>query len=475
MSSNKLKVTTNALANSRIAVQLEVPAAKCKTTYEETLSRLSKTADLPGFRKGKVPKAVILQQLGIARIKASTLEKLLQRAWEEALDQESIEPLCEPELKNGFDALLQDFNPDKKLSITLETDIAPIPKLKASKGLTVEAEKVEFDPKKVDELIEQSRKQLATLIPVEKRSAEMGDIAVVSFEGTYKDDGSEITGGSSDSMDVELENGRMIPGFIEGIVGMSINQTKSLECQFPKDYQDEKSQGRAAKFVVTLKDLKTRELPELDDSFAKQASDKNTMNDLREDLENRLKEETKRTQLKKRQESLINGLVQELEVELPNSLIELEIRNIIEQTARNFAQQGIDVKSIFTPELIDSLRKSSRKEAEENLRKNLALNALSKKENIEINESELEEKLKEVRNELSKEKNIDENKLKQAVSDDLLQEKLLLWLEENNTVIEKAPEKEVKANKNISKSEKTSKSSKKTEPKAKKTPKSENQ
>merc|ERR1712224_978649 len=177
--------------------------------------------------------------------------------------------------------------------------------------------------------------------------------------------------------------------------------------------------------------------------FAKQASDKENMVDLRADLEKRLKEDTDRKQAKNRQDSLLDALVEELEVELPKSLIDQEVRVIVEQTAQNFAQQGIDVKSMFTPELAKSLMESSKGEAEKKLRQKFALNALAKSEKIEVSQKEINTKLKEVQADmkLSNEKNIDENRLKDAISDDLLQEKLFAWLEENNTILEKAPRK----------------------------------
>merc|ERR1711959_698322 len=203
------------------------------------------------------------------------------------------------------------------------------------------------------------------------------------------------------------------------------------------------AKGRKAEFKVNLEDLKIKELPELDDEFAKQASDKETMNDLRADLEKRLKEDTDMKQEKMRQDSLLAALVQELEVELPKSLIDQEVRVIVEQTAQNFAQQGIDVKSMFTPELVKSLMESSKGEAEKKLRQKFALNALAKLEKIEVSDKEINSKLEQVEADikLSKEKNIDADRLKEAITDDLLQEKLFVWLEENNTILEKAPEK----------------------------------
>ena len=458
MSAAKLKVKTSSKPNSRIAVEVEVPADRCKNSYDEALNKLSRSISIPGFRKGKVPKAVVIQQLGVKRIQASALESLLQKIWTETLDQEGIEPLCEPELEDGFETLLENFNPEKILTLKLETDIAPIPTLKKSSGLTAEVETSDFDPKKVDELIEQSRLQLATKVPVSNRAAKKGDIALVSFKGNFSDNGSEIEGGSADSVEIELEEGRMIPGFIEGVIGMNISDKKTLKCKFPEDYHQEDAKGRQAEFSVTLEDLKVKELPELNDDFAKQASDKENLADLRLDLEKRLKSENDQKQLKNRQDSLLNVLVKELEVELPKSLIDQEVRLIVEQTAQNFSQQGIDVKSMFTPELVKSLMDSSQNEAEKKLRQKLALNALAKAEKIEVSESEVNSKLKEVESEikLSKQKNIDTERLKEAINDDILQEKLFIWLEENNTVVEKVPNKE-----GDSKDHKQEKSSKK--------------
>merc|ERR1712167_543676 len=234
-----------------------------------------------------------------------------------------------------------------------------------------------------------------------------------------------------------------IPGFIEGVIGMNIKDEKILKCEFPNDYHQEEAKGRKAEFKVILEDLKIKELPELNDDFAKQASDKENMSDLRADLEKRLKEDTERKQAKTRQDSLLDALVKELEVDLPKSLIDQEVRIIVEQTAQNFAQQGIDVKSMFTPELVKSLMESSKGEAEKKLRQKFALKALAKSEKIEVSDKEINSKLEQVEADikLSNEKNIDAGRLKEAITDDLLQEKLFVWLEENNTVVEKPPAK----------------------------------
>ena len=347
--------------------------------------------------------------------------------------------------------------------MTLETDVAPTPKLKSTKGLKAEAESVSYDPARVDEMIEDSRRQLATVVPVEGRKAEKGDIAVLGFKGTYSDDGTEIEGGSADSMDVDLEHGRMIPGFIEGVVGMSVGDSKTVDCTFPEDYPKEDARGRKASFVIDLKDLKTRELPELNDEFAKQASEQESLADLRSDLEKRLKDDAERRARSNRHDALLAALVEQLEVELPESLIQQEVRNLVEQTAGQFAQQGMDVKSLFTPELVRNLMDSSRPEAEERLRRSFALTALAESEKLAVEDSDIDAKLAEVKQQLAGERDIDPERLRQAVLDDLLQEKLLGWLEDNSTITEKPSEDAAKDDKPSAKkaAAKSSKSSEK--------------
>ena len=440
MSAAALKVSTESRPSSRLAVTVTVSGERCTASYEEAIKSLSRSINLPGFRKGKVPRSVLVQQLGGVRIKATALEKLIDNAWRDAIKQESLEPISQPDLSSGFDGLLESFNPGDELTFTLEADVAPTPKLKSTKGLKAEYEAVAYDPSRVDSMIDDSRKQLATVVPVEGRAAQKGDIAVLGFNGTYSDDGSEIEGGSADSMDVDLDNGRMIPGFIEGVIGMNVGDNKSVDCQFPEDYPKDDARGRKATFAIELKDLKTRELPELDDAFAKQASEKDTMADLRKDLEQRLKDDAERRQTSNRHDGLVKALVDQLEVDLPEALIQQESRNLVEQTAAQFAQQGMDVKSLFTPDLIRNLMQNSRPEAEERLRRSFALTALAEAEDIKLDDSAIDTKLDEVKKDLSADAKVDPERLRQAVMDDLMQEQLMSWLETNSTLTEKAPE-----------------------------------
>ena len=443
-----LSIKASPRPGSRVALEVAIPGGRSQASYDAAVDKLSRSIKLPGFRKGKVPRPVLLQQIGPLRIRATALEDLVEAAFRDAVSQEMVAAIGRPELTEGFEVVLERFEPGNALTITLELDVEPTPKLKSTKGLKAEAEAISFDPARIDELIEQSRKQLATLVPVEGRPAASGDVAVLSFSGIYVDSGEAISGGSSDAMEVELEEGRMIPGFVEGVIGMAIGASKTIDCQFPDTYPQEDAAGRQSRFEISLKDLKCRELPALDDAFAQQASDKATLAELRSDLETRLKDDAERRAKASRHDALLAALVQELEVELPETLVQQEIRNLVEQTAGQIAQQGMDVKKLFTPDLVRSLMDTSRPEAEERLRRSLALKALAAAEAIEVEAKELEAKIKEISRGLSQQGNIDPERLRLAVADDLLRDKLLEWLEANSTITEKpaaAGEEQAKA------------------------------
>jgi len=452
MKEQSLKVKTNSLPQSRISIELDIPSSSCKSIVEDTIKTISRSIKLPGFRSGKIPKQVLIQRIGLSQIYASALEKIIDKYWNEALQVESIAPLCEPELEDGFESLITRFNPEENLKLILKTDIEPKLKLKKTKGLKVEIEKNKFDPKSIDEALEKSRNQLANIIPVVDRPAQMGDIAIISFNGIYKNSKKSIEGGSSESMDLELEKNKMIPGFVEGIVGMNINEKKELNLTFPKDYAHKESQGQEAIFTIHLKDLKTKELPELNDEFAKQSGNSKTLKDLKKDLELQLKDNFEKTQRNIKIESLIDALTKELEVEIPKSMIDLEVQHNIEQTAQRFAQQGLDVKSTFTPELIKSLAESSRPQAEKNVLTTLAFKALAEKEKIDVEEIEIDQKLKEFEQEIKKSPNkIDIGKLREAIRNDLIKDKLIEWLDKNSEIIEKKVTKKTTNAKKITK------------------------
>jgi trigger factor len=430
-----LEVSTSSLPGSRLALALSVPGARCQSSYDEAVDKLSRSLRLPGFRPGKVPRQVLLNQIGSQRIRATALEELVDRVYRDALDQTGVQPLSRPELEEGFETLLSRFQPGQPLAFTLQIEVPPTPRLKRTRGLSADVKSLDFDPARVDDLIEQSRRRLATLVPVEGRPAAEGDVVQIAFQGHFTDTGEAIERGSSDSMELDLEQGQMIAGFIEGIVGMAINETRDVTCRFPDDFPQEEAAGRPASFAITLKEIKTRELPPLDDAFAQQASDQSSLAELRAELEARLREDLKQRQRVNRQAALLRALTEQLEVELPESLIQQEVQNLIQQTAGQLAQQGLDVRKLFTSELVRSLMDTSRPDAVERLKARLALQALARDEAITIEPDAVEARVRELSKQLSNANTkIDAQRLRESVEDDLLREALLAWLEENSSI-----------------------------------------
>ena len=268
-----MKVTQEKLPASQIGLEIEIPSEVSKKVYERVVQEFTRSVNIPGFRKGKVPRSILIQRLGATRIKAAAVEELVEDSLKEAVKQEKIDALGNFQLRTSFDDLVAQFQPGEPLTFSASVDVAPEVKLTQSKGFTVQAEEIKPNADRVDEVLADYQERLATLIPVEGRAAQMKDVAVVDFTGVLPAEDGEgeaepIPGGEAQDFQLELLEGRFIAGFIDGIVGMNPGETKEISAQFPEDYPQETVAGRAALFTVTLKELKEKELPELDDDFA---------------------------------------------------------------------------------------------------------------------------------------------------------------------------------------------------------------
>lgn len=446
LAADPMKVIQEVLPDSQVGLEIEIPAEMSQKTYDKVLQQMMRTINIPGFRKGKVPKPVFLQRIGIPQFKAAVLEELVQSAVDQAIKQEEIDAIGNYQLKSDFDALLSQYEPTQGLTLQISVDVPPRVTLKQYKDLTVQAEEILPDLEQVDKTLERYQSNLATLIPVEDRPSKMGDMAVIDFVGKVQDESGEweaFEGGSAEDFQVELSEGRFIPGFIEGIAGMALEETKDLEIPFPDDYSQPDLAGKPALFSITLKEIKEKELPELDDDFAQEVSEYETITELRASLEERYtKEATDRTQTNKN-EALINALVEHLDAEIPNTLIQREVDFLLTQTIMQFSRQGIDVNKLLTREIVDNMRKQARPEAVDRLKRTLALGEVAKQEGISVDDDALEAKVEETMAEIEDVNQIDPERLVQVLKEELLQEKILAWLEGVNTV-ELVPEGSLK-------------------------------
>lgn len=451
-----MKVTQEKLPASQIGLEIEITPEITKQTYEQVIKNLASSTSIPGFRKGKVPRPILLQRLGINRIKAAALEEILQDGVEKALKQEEIPAIGQPQLRSSFEELISNYEPGQPLTFLAAVDVEPEVNLVKYTGLTAKAEEIKYQPSRVDEVLEKEREQLATLIPVEGRAAEIGDVAVVDFKGVLAKGESEdetaepttIPGAEATGFQLELQEDKFIPGFVSGMVGMNPGETREISAQFPDPYANEDLAGKAAIFTVTLKELKEKELPELNDEFAQEVSEFETLDELRASLEARYQKEAEEKTKSNQQQALLAEMLKYVEVDLPQTLIDKEIDAMLTQTAMRLSQQGLDVRQLFTQEIIPQLRERSRDEAIERLKQSLGLLEVAKRESIEVTPEEVETKVAQVMEQYA-DQEVDAQRMRSVVENELLTEKIVDWLLEHSSV-ELVPEGSVSSPAEIS-------------------------
>ena len=436
-----MKVTQEKLPASQIGLEIEITPEITKQTYEQVIKNLASSTSIPGFRKGKVPRPILLQRLGITRIKAAALEEILQDGVEKALKQEEIPAIGQPQLRTSFEELISNYEPGKPLTFLAAVDVEPEVNLLQYTGLTAKAEEIKYQSSRVDEVIEKEREQLATLIPVEGRAAQIGDVAVVDFKGVLaKGEGEEetteptaIPGAEATDFQLELQEDKFIPGFVSGMVGMNPGETREIAAQFPDPYANQDLAGKAAIFTVILKELKEKELPELNDDFAQEVSEFETLDELRASLEARYQKEAEEKTRSNQQQALLAEMLKYVEVDLPQTLIDKEIDAMLTQTAMRLSQQGLDVRQLFTQEIIPQLRERSRDEAIQRLKQSLGLLEVGKRESIEVTPEEVETRVAEVMEQYA-DQEVDAQRMRSVVENELLTEKIVDWLLQHSSV-----------------------------------------
>ena len=433
-----MKVTQEKLPASQISLEIEISPEMSKNAYEQIIKKYIRSANIPGFRKGKVPRNILIQRLGKNYIKAMALDDLINNCLEKAREQESIKAIGQFELKTEFEELVKDFEPGKEMAFSAKVDVEPEAKVEDYKGFLVQAEEAKYDSALVDEFLEERRSRMGTLIPIEGRAAEMGDVAIVDFVGiipseTEGEEAQEVPGGKAQDFQMDLKEGQFIPGFIEGIVGMKLQETKEISAQFPSEYSEANLAGKPVVFTVTLKELKEKELPELDDDLAQEISEFETIAKLREFLEKKFTKEKEEQTKQNKEKAIVDELVTHLEVEIPETLIKNEVQQMLAQSAMDLSQYGIDVKEFFSSEKLPEMQERTRPEAIERLKRDLAIATVAKIESITVDEEEIKAESQKVVKQL-KEKDFDSDRLRQVVTQELLKEKTIKWLEANGTV-----------------------------------------
>lgn len=436
-----LKVTQSKLPDSQLGLEVEVPSELSQKIYDQVVNKFVRSADIPGFRKGKVPRQVVLQRLGSLRIKSAVVEELVQSSLEKAIAQESIAALGNFQLQSDFDKMVELYQPGSVLTFNATVDVTPEAQLANYKGLQVKAQKVEFDPAKVEAVLQEQQSERATLIPVDDRPTQPGDVVLVDFSGHFLPAADaeptaeleEIPGGQATDFQLELTPGRFIEGFIEGVIAMQVGETKEVTVSFPADYMEEAFSGRSAVFSITLKEIKEKELPPLDDDFAQEISEFQSLAELRAFLEKRYQDEADQQTQTNLESALLDELVKGLDVELPETLIRNEINFLFQQTISRLQSQGLDVNKVLNQELTSQMQERLRPEATVRIKRSLSLATVAKLESISVETAAIEERYQSALQQFDDRK-VDHQKLRQLITDDLLEARVIEWLKEQSQI-----------------------------------------
>ena len=431
-----MKVTQEKLPDSQIALEIEIPAEISQKIYNTTLQSFARTANIPGFRKGKVPRPILLQRLG-SNLNAATLEDSIKSTLGDAIEQEKIDSLGNYRLKSSFEELLQNFVPGQPFTFSAIIEVPPTIEVGDYGALTIQAEEVPYNPEEVEEWFKEQQGKQATLIPVEERAADWGDVAIIDYQAyevsAEGETGEAIAEMVDSDFKVDLEKGNLVEGMVEGIVGMKPEETKAVTVTFPQDYPLEQVAGQPVRFDITLKELKTKELPELDDDFADEVSEYETLAELRASLEENYRKKAADSTENNINTAIVNELVKISAVDLPDSLVQEEITQVLTETLTRLEQMGLDPRSIFTAELVPKLRENARPEAVQRLQQILIIKKIAQTESIEPEASEIRERVNTIKARFANE-SLDLEKLKAIVTEEIIAEKTMAVLREKVTV-----------------------------------------
>jgi trigger factor len=378
-----VKTTVTELPESRVRVEAEVSADEVEARVADTARRLGRDLKMPGFRKGKVPAPMVIQRVGRDYVLDETVRGALGRWYVEALDDSGIHPVGDPDVDLGD--LPQPGNP---LTFTIEIGVRPTAQLGDYKGVEAPKRAPEASDEAVQAELDALRERSARLDTVEEAAGE-GDFVVMDYVGSI--DGETFAGGEGRDQLLELGSGRLIPGFEEQLTGASAGDERTVNVTFPEDYGAEHLAGKDAQFAVTVKEVKRKNLPELDDEFASEQLGFDTLDELREDIASKLREADEQRAEGEYREAVLDAVVAGATVTVPDSLVDARARELWERMLHSLGHQGIskDAYLQISGKTEEEILDEAKPDAEQALRREAVIAAVIEAENIEPSDGDV--------------------------------------------------------------------------------------
>lgn len=382
-----MKATWEKIEKNLGVLEVEVDADRVSAALDKAFNKVVKKASVPGFRKGKVPRPIFEARYGVESLYQDAIDILLPEVYTEAVEQTDIFPVDRPEVD------VEQFGKGQPFKFKAKVTVKPEVKLGDYKGIEVAAESVEVTEEELSQELERLQQRHAELVVIDEEAAQNGDTVVIDFDGSV--DGVPFEGGKSERYSLELGSNTFIPGFEDQVVGLATGDFKDVVVTFPETYHAEELAGKEAVFKVKVHEIKRKQLPELDDEFAKDVSEFDTLDEFKEDLKKQLADRKAKENEAARETYLVDKVGENAEVEIPRSMVQGEVQNMVRDFDNRLRTQGMNLEMFlsFSGQSLTELQEQMEGDAEKRVRNNLVLEQIAKEEKIEVTEDELNEEL----------------------------------------------------------------------------------
>lgn len=435
-----MSYTVEKLEKSQVKFVFDIDAETFAKAVDTAYNKTKHKYAVPGFRKGHVPKKVIEGIYGKEVFFEDAMDIVIPEAYSEALDKENdIEVVAQPEL-TAFD-----FKEDGGATFTLTVAVRPEVKLGKYKGLSVERKVEKVTAKQVDEAVEDAREKQARITETDA-AAKKGDIVNIDFAGSV--DGVKFDGGSAESYDLELGSGSFIPGFEDQLIGVKAGDKKDVKVTFPEDYHAEELKGKEAVFECTVHAVKTKELPSLDDDFAKEISEFDTLAEYKADVKNKLMKDAESRADREFEDAVVQAVVDGAEVEIPQAMIDQEAEDMVKEFEYRLSYQGIKLDDYlkYINMTRDQLLGEYKEQAAKSVKVRLVMEEIVKREEMKFEQAEVDAKLAEMAERAGQDVETFKKGLGKEhydyLANQLLSEKLMEMLRNENGAAKKATKAE---------------------------------
>ncbi|WP_347549387.1 trigger factor [Pseudalkalibacillus hwajinpoensis] len=376
------------LEGNQGVLTVEVDATEVNSALDEAFKKVVKQVNVPGFRKGKMPRSLFEKRFGVESLYQDALDIILPKAYSEAIEESGIDPVDRPEVD------VEQIEKGQNLIFKATVTVKPEVKLGEYKGLEVEEQDTNVTDEEVEAELKSLQEKQAELVVVEDGELQEGDTAVIDFEGFLGEEPFE--GGQGDNYSLEIGSNTFIPGFEEQLIGEKAGAEKEVTVTFPDEYHAENLAGQEATFKVKVHDIKRKELPDLDDEFAKDVNESvETLDELKKTTKENLEKQKAEDADVQKKDTLIEKATENSEIDLPSAMVDAEVDRMLQEFEQRLQQQGMNLEMYFQFSGQDekALREQMQEDGEKRVRTNLTLEAIADAENVEVSEEEVNEEL----------------------------------------------------------------------------------